>query len=189
SSDGFLLKLDPSAKNLIYSTYFGGRSADEADAIALDDPGNAYITGGTESTTIPVASGQTPFQSSNAGASDAFVAKIDAAGRLLYSTFLGGTDPDVGAAIAVDTGGNTYVAGQSCSSNFPVLNPFQSLIKFCGGFLSKLNSDGSALVYSTYLSGTADTAEINAIAVDATGSAHVTGNLSEELIDSKPAIP
>lgn len=97
---------------------------------------------------------------------------------LQYSTYLGGVKEDTAEAIAVDAVGNAYITGTTWSANFPVKNPFQARYKrFRDVFVSKLNTTGSALLYSTYLSGTADE-EAFGIAVDGAGSAYVTGATS-----------
>ena len=110
------------------------------------------------------------------GGRDAFVAKLNAAGNtLVYSTYLGGSGYDSGNGIAIDSAGNAYVAGDTYSGNFPVLYAFQG--SNGGGqdaFVAKLNPSASALVWSTYLGGSGDD-RANAIAVDASGNAYVTG--------------
>ena len=148
------------------------------NAIAVDDSGNAYVTGSTSSAKFPTSSGA--FQSAVAGQSDAFVAKLNPAGNaLVYSTYLGGSTTDVGNGIAVDSTGNAYVTGYTDSTNFPIMNAYQSM--FGGGgdaFVAKLNAAGSALLYSTYLGGSGSengTYRVGGIAVDRTGNAYVTG--------------
>jgi hypothetical protein len=162
---------------LLYSTYLGGSGFDSGEAIALDSSGNAYIAGVTESTNFPTIAS---FQSScNSTCGDAFVTKLNSAGSLEYSTFLGGGSGGGATGIAVDAAGNAYVTGWTLSSDFPVLNSFQST---CGGgcansdaFVSVLNPSGSGLVYSTFLGGSgADLAQ--GIAVDSLGNAYITGS-------------
>ena len=171
-SDGFVAKLNAAGSALVYSTYLGGSGVDSAYGIAVDSSGNAYVTGGTNSTSFPTAS---PLQGANAGY-DAFVAKLDAAGSaLVYSSYLGGSGIDVGHAIAVDSAGNAYVAGWTNSTNFTTVSPSQGTNG--GGydaFFAKLNASGSALVYSTCLGGSGDDYGYG-IAVDRFGNAHVTG--------------
>src|SRR5262249_59385622 len=86
---------------------------------------------------------------------DAFVTKLDPAGSISYSTYLGGRAQDPGIGIAVDTAGNAYVTGWTRSPNFPTKNPLQPALADLSGdaFVTKLNSAGSALVFSTYLGG------------------------------------
>ncbi len=165
------LVIDPT---LVYSTYLGGSGVDVGRDIAVDSSDNAYVCGYTASTNFPTMN---PLQGANAGGSDAFVAKLNAAGSaLVYSTYLGGSNGDSGQAIALDSAGNAYVAGQTCSTNFPTMNPIQGAnAGGCDAFMTKLNAAGSALVYSTYLGGSgADYAK--GIAVDSSGNAYVIGN-------------
>ena len=172
--DAFVSKLNAAGSALLYSTYLGGSGEDYGYGIAVDADGSAYVTGGTTSTDFPTVN---PLQAANGGGTDAFVSKLDAAGcALLYSTYLGGSGGDGGAGIAVDAAGSAYVSGSTSSTNFPTANPLQAA---SGGgltdaFVSKLNAAGSALLYSTYLGGSSRDAG-RGIAVDAAGSAYVTG--------------
>jgi hypothetical protein len=169
------LYIDP----LIYSTYLGGNASDQANAIALDSEGNAYITGYTFSTNFPTTSGA--IQTVCGGAKlcgtygDAFVAKINSAGSaLVYSTYIGGSRADDGRGIAVDSAGNAYVTGLTDSTDFPTMNALQPTNG--GGFdafVTKINPTG-ALIYSTYLGGSAQD-QGSAVAVDSAGNAYVTG--------------
>ena len=163
---------------LVYSTYLGGDDRDFASGIAADAAGNAYVTGWTQSSTFPGVDGGS-IQPSNHGEYDAFVTKIDASGsRIVYSTFLGGGDVDEGSAIAVDAAGNAYLSGATYSTDFPTVHPLQA--HNAGGsdvFVAKIDPEGSALVYSTYLGG-AGAENLAAIAVDGSGSAYVTGGTS-----------
>jgi beta-propeller repeat-containing protein/ASPM-SPD-2-Hydin domain-containing protein/centrosomal CEP192-like protein len=178
STDAFVTKLNPSGSALLYSTYLGGTNVDEGTGIAVDSAGNAYVTGFTQSTDFPLAS---PLPSPNnalQGSADAFVTKLNPAGSaLVYSTYLGGSGVDQGTGIAVDSSGNAYVTGFTESSNFPVLNPLPApnnvLQGLSDAFATKLSTTGS-LAYSTYLGGSGSD-QGNAIAVDGTGNAYVTG--------------
>jgi hypothetical protein len=176
NGDAFVTKLDPTGSTLVYSTYLGGSQYDYAQSIAVDSGGRAYVTGTTASTNFPTAH---PFQGTNrASGGTAFIAKLNATGTaFVYSTYLGGTDYDQGEGIAVDSSGNAYVTGTTGSSNFPTLDAAQPTDLSPGvgtGFVSKLNSAGSALVYSTFLGGSSvDVAD--GIAVDLSGQAYVTG--------------
>jgi hypothetical protein len=116
------LMIDPI---LSYSTYFGGSDTDAGWAIAVDPAGNTYVAGWTRSSNLPL---ENPFQESFAGGSyDVMVSKFNASGdALIYSTYLGGTDSDVGYGIAVDPSGNAYVTGETTSSNFPTEKPLQA---------------------------------------------------------------
>jgi phosphoribosylcarboxyaminoimidazole (NCAIR) mutase len=112
-------KLDATGSALVYSTYLGGSNYEVGYGIAVDTAGNAYVTGPTASSDFPVAG--SPVQSTIGRFSDIFVARLDAAGSaLVYSTYLGGSNRDVGYGIAVDKAGNAYVTGPTASSDFPV---------------------------------------------------------------------
>ncbi|OFX21373.1 MAG: hypothetical protein A2V77_07865 [Anaeromyxobacter sp. RBG_16_69_14] len=172
-------KRDPARRLVIdpvlaYSTYLGGAFNDEVWGIAVDRWGNALVAGETLSTDFPEVN---PVQSSHGGGTyDAFVAKLDAAGgALVYATYLGGSAEDGAAGIAVDHAGNAYVTGNTASVDFPIANPFQSAY---GGavdaFVAKLDPRGTALVYATYLGGSAGDGAVG-IAVDRSGNAYVTG--------------
>jgi hypothetical protein len=174
--DAFVTKLNAAGSALVYSTYLGGSDLDVSESMAVDSAGNAYLTGMTHSANFPTANA---LQSALGGLADSFVTKLNATGSaLVYSTYLGGNEHDVGYGIAVDPAGNASVTGFTVSTNFPVVNPFQSTIGRAGfedAFVTKLNAAGSALVYSTYLGGT-DRDGGFAIAVDSAGDAYVTGS-------------
>lgn len=156
---------------LSYSTYLGGNGDDEANAIAVDTAGNAYVTGQTQSTNFPTT--PSAFKTSYQGNTDAFVTKLNATGTaFVYSTYLGGNGGDIGYGIAADSTGNAYVTGGTTSTNFPTVNPIQT---HGGIFLTKLNPAGTALIYSTYFGGT-NSEHASAIAIDAAGDAYITGN-------------
>ncbi len=172
-NDVFVTKLNPSGSALVYSSYLGGNDFDTGNAISIDANGNAYVTGTTKSADFPTTPGA--FQPA-LGIGFGFVTKLDATGStLVYSTYLGAGAQ--GAGIAVDAQGNAYMTGQTGSAMFPTTpGAFQPV--FGGGpvdaFVMKLNADGSALVYSTYLGGS--NVEVGGgIAVDTGGNAYVTG--------------
>jgi hypothetical protein len=165
---------------LHYSTNLGGNISGDSGAIAVDSSGSAYVTGGAGSTDFPTSN---PLQANLNGSLNCFVSKLSPDGSaLVYSTYLGGSNFDYCTGIAVDASGNAYVAGVTSSTDFPTVNPFQATNKTgtpssasVTAFVSKLNSAGLALIYSTYLGGsTQDSA--SGIAVDASGSAYVTGS-------------
>jgi hypothetical protein len=175
SNNAFITKINASGSALVYSTYLGGSASDGGNAIAVDTSGNAYVTGFTSSTNFPTANA---FQSTLAGSNNAFITKINASGSaLVYSTYLGGSASDGGNAIAVDTSGNAYVTGITSSTNFPTANAVQPSygVGMSDVFVTKLNPSGSALVYSTYLGGSATADTGLGIAVDGSGNAYVTG--------------
>jgi len=183
----FVTKLDPTGSALMYSTYLGGDSIEEGAAISVDNAGNAYVTGVTGSNAFPTTAGA--FDTTRNGGQDAFLTKVNADGNaLVYSTFLGGSLIDQGDGITIDANGNAYVMGFSNSIDFPTTpGAFDTtLTGLDDAFVAKLNTDGSDLVYSTYLGGSGR--EICnyfgrglisrfcwGIGVDANGSAYVTG--------------
>jgi hypothetical protein len=170
-ADSFVAELNPAGNALVYSSYLGGSGTDQGTGIAVGPAGNAYVTGHASSTDFPTANALQPTLKTTQG--NAFVTKLNAQGSLLYSTYLGGTGGDGGLGIAADAAGDAYVAGYTASSDFPTANAFQSTRK--GGFVTKINPQGSGLVYSTYLGGSAGGDQANAIAVDAAGNTYVTG--------------
>jgi hypothetical protein len=181
SYDGFVARLAPSGAELVFSTYIGGAQFDGINDVAQDKAGNIYVVGSTSSSDFPVSS--RAFQRTcdqgfipDVCTSDAFIAKFNPPGsELLYSTYLGGSAYDTGAALAVDDTGAVYVAGQSSSQNFPTAHPFQAgLAGHANAWLTKMAPDGEALLYSTYLGGNQFDA-VNGIAVDSTHHAYLTG--------------
>lgn len=152
--DAFVTKLTPDGSELVYSTYFGGTSGDNAQDVAVDDHGNAYATGLTRSTNFPTTS--TAPQPLAQGAFDAFALKLDSAGGLAYSTYVGGTRSEHGKAVAVDDSGAAYLTGETSSSNFPVASPIQAVLGNASGrdaYVTKLDPDGTKFVFSSFLGG------------------------------------
>ena len=190
--DGFVAKVSSSGSALLYLTYLGGSQYDSANAVAVDFYGNAYLTGETASVDFPATQGA--FQSQHSCSrftptgwcSDAFVTKLSSDGTVIYSSFLGGRFDDRGYGIAVDSFGNAYVTGETVTSmvlptgvtpsEFPTtpdaVQPNPGGVQ--DGFLSKINLDGTELVFSSYLGG-AGTDRGSSIAVDNSDNAYVTG--------------
>jgi uncharacterized protein (TIGR03437 family) len=199
TGDAFIAKFTP-AGVLVYVTYLGGSADDLATGMAVDGSGNAYITGYTNSPNFPVTTGALQAAFGGFGGNscnrlgDAFVAKLNPSGtQLIYSTYLGGSMDDAGAAIAIDAAGNAYVAGTTLSTNFPVTaGVIQPKFRGRGGepprpscgnvpgidsgdaFVAKLNPAGTQLVFATYLGGSLDDAAF-AIALDSFGGVYVAG--------------
>jgi Beta-propeller repeat/Abnormal spindle-like microcephaly-assoc'd, ASPM-SPD-2-Hydin len=144
--DAFVLKLSSSGA-LGYFTFLGGSLSDSGNGIAVDSTGNAYVTGSTVSVDFPVV-GPVFQKSYGGGNADAFVTKFDPTGNtIVYSSYLGGTNTDVGNAIALDTSGSAYVAGQTCSQDFPLSNPEQpGPGGNCDAFISKVSTVGGIAV-------------------------------------------
>ncbi len=158
---------------LTYSTYLGGSGSDSPHGVAVDSSGNAYITGETDSTNFPLAG---PLQGQNAGESDVFVTKLNAAGTaIIYSTYIGGNAFDTGYSIDVGAGGDAYILGITLSPYFPTTpGAFdQSLNGDYDVFVARLNANGNGLVYSTFLGGSST--EWAAGIEVAFGTAYVTG--------------
>ncbi|HVC93504.1 MAG TPA: SBBP repeat-containing protein, partial [Pirellulales bacterium] len=195
--NAFVTKIDTAnsgSASLVYSTYLGGSYGQQSGhAIAVDASGDAYVTGTTSSEDFPTTSNA--FQTAlNApvGYCNAFVTKLNAGGSaLVYSTLLGGSgfdsysfagSGDSGNGIAIDASGDAYVTGNTQSSNFPTANALQPV--YGGGqvtwgagadaFVTEFNATGTALVYSTFLGGSASDSGYG-IAVDSAGNAYVTG--------------
>ena len=173
--DAYLVKLSSSGNTLLYSTYLGGSAEDYSSDLAIDDSGNAYISGSTSSANFPI---NNAYQSAYGGGSfDAFAAKFNSLGNaILFSTYLGGSGLEWGRGIAIDSDGNSYIGGYTSSVNFPTQNACQAA--YGGGandvFVSKFNNSGTALLYSTYLGGSLDDSGWR-IAVDAFGNAYICG--------------
>jgi hypothetical protein len=153
--DGFVVKFNAGGGSLAYSTYLGGSGTDQANDIALDGSGNAYVTGFTQSSDFPL---MTPFQATFGGGTcavgscpDAFVTKLNASGGMVYSSYLGGSSADYGQAVQVDSSGDAYVAGSTVSTNFPTVAggaqaAFGGTASFGNGFVAKVTAaDQSAL--------------------------------------------
>jgi photosystem II stability/assembly factor-like uncharacterized protein len=177
-STGYVTKVNPSGPSYTFSTYLGGAQCDVAHAVAIDSSNNVYVTGRTGSTDFPTANAFQPALAGPQFNSDAFVSKLTPAGAFVYSTYLGGNGSDAGFAITADASGNAYVTGFTSSSDFPTKNPIQASNAGSGFatdvFVTKFNSQGSALVYSTYLGGTGnDTGR--GIALDSANNAYIAG--------------
>jgi hypothetical protein len=184
--DVFVMKLDPTGTNLIYSTFLGGSGADYGVGIAVDNAGNAYVTGATYSFDFPTTEGayDRTYGRGEVSIGDAFVTKINPTGTaIVFSTLLGGNEGIGGEGaedIAVDSAGNVYITGSTGTPDFPTRNAAQPT--YAGGldaFVSKLNSTGSDLIYSTYLGGRGKPHEDfdvgYGIEVDDEGNAYVVG--------------
>lgn len=176
--DAFIAKIHPKGIRLVYSSYLGGNGGDSGYAVAVNNKGEAYVTGYTASTNFPR---KKSVQKKFAGGSDAFVCKLSRQGnRLLYSTFLGGDSWDRGNSITVDAKGAAYVIGDTESYDFPVKSAVQAvLIKDYDEsendvFVTKLSPSGAKIVYSTFLGGGKYEAG-NDIAVDSQGAAYICG--------------
>ncbi len=176
----FVTKVDPAGSALTYSTYLGGTFNEGGGGIAVNASGNAYVAGRTHSTDFPTTPGA--FQPTIKGYSNAFVTQLNPTGAsLVYSTYLGGGCGEGASGIAVDATGNAYVTGSTCSTDFPTTaGAFQRTFNGRGpddsdAFVTKLDSTGSALVYSSYLGGNGWSFG-EAVAVSAGNIAYLTGS-------------
>jgi hypothetical protein len=159
---------------LVYSTYLGGSGGEGVSKLVIDADGRVYLAGATESPDFPLVN---PLQSQLRGMRDAFVARIAPGGTALeYSTYLGGSDIDIGGDIAIDAAHDIFITGLTQSTDFPVANALQPL--YAGGhdaFVSKLDPTGSELLFSTYLGGSGEDWGIG-LALDVQGTVHIAGH-------------
>jgi hypothetical protein len=186
-SDAFVAELKPGGSGLVYSTYLGGSGADAAFALTVDPSGAVYVSGGTSSASFPLTSG------AYATRGEAFMSKLNPGGSsLAYSTYFDGNPQ----AVAVDSAGEAYLAGRANSSSFPTTpNAFQTTFTSGtgqgdqpagDGFVTKFNSAGTGLVYSSYLGGSSG-GGASGIALDSSGDAYLTGTASAGLPTSPGA--
>lgn len=190
-ADAFVARVRPDGSGLAYSTYYGGEAQEAANAIAVDAAGNAYFTGLTYSSQLPL----TPqaYQRLSTQGPDAFVAKLNPSGAaLLYSTYLGGDNEDVGLTIAVNRQGEAYIGGQTNSPNFPVRNdgPLLSTALAGGfdGFLAKMNFGGTALIFATHFGGAGADA-LHSIALESGGRIWGAGSTESANLPATPGAP
>jgi hypothetical protein len=185
-ADAFVAKLSADGKTLRYATYLGGSQFDFGRGIAVDQQGQAYVTGFTESLNFPTKNALQPIIG---GIEDGFVTKLSADGALRYSTYLGGSMRESCTDIAVDLRGQAYVTGETETRNFPARNALQPT--FGGGntdaFVARLSADGRTLRYSTYLGGNGSEGG-SGIAVDLRGQVYVTGHTDSLDFPSKNAL-
>jgi hypothetical protein len=181
NSDIFVTEVNFTGTQILYSTFLGGAQADVAQAIQVTTSGgnaNVYVTGYTFSTDFPLAS---PYQATNAGAPDAFVAEITInttteASALTFSTYLGGSGDDRAYGLGLDGTGNVYITGATLSTDFPTTSGAYQTTNhgLADAFVAKLSAAGSALLYSTYLGGSG-VDQGSALAVTSAGVVYVTG--------------
>ena len=192
--DAFVAKLAPDGDRVLYSTYLGGEGGDLARGIDVDDDGNAYVAGSTQSPDFPkVRAFQNTMRGEACGpppgepCRQAFLTKLNPSGATAaYSTYLGGREHDDAYGVAVDRQHQAHVTGATQSPDFPTRNALQPTLnnractseqpeEFCDdGFVTKFAANGQDLEYSTYLGGRA---EDQGLAIDVTrnGRALVAG--------------
>lgn len=188
SDDGFLTRLAPDGSSIEFSTFIGGVRGDSITDLARDPAGDLYVTGYTDSPDFPISPGA--FQTTARGNGDCFVTRFNAdATALVYSTYLGGGQPDGGAAIAVDSTGSAYVTGTTSSTDFPAvqnvlgtrIGPYTT-----DAFAARLNNSGNALIYSTPLGGRSSDYG-RSIALNGRGDAFIAGiTLSPDFPTASP---
>jgi hypothetical protein len=173
-SDGFVSRVNASGSDLSFSTYLGGGDFDSALAVVSGASG-IFVTGTTYSTDFTVGSS---FQSAIHGSSDAYVVKLTNAGSsIVYSTYLGGEVLESGYSITLDGAGNAWVAGETWSTDFPILDPAQAYFGggVLDGFVSQVAADGQSLLFSSYLGGEGDDVALG-VALSASESVFLTGS-------------
>lgn len=174
TTDTYVLKFNRTGTALVYSTFIGGSSTDEGNALEVDASGNVYLAGTTSSANFPVLGA---YQAANGGGSDVFVLKLNPTGSgILYSTYIGGTSTDYGRSIAISATGEAYLTGETFSNNYDVTaGAYQTVASTSpDSYITKLNAAGNGLVYSSYLAGNSnDYARV--VKVNAAGNAFVAG--------------
>lgn len=191
-SDIFITKFKPGSTALLFSTYLGGSSQDQALAMIVDASGNIYLTGDTQSANFPVTT--SAYQSSLAGTQNIFLTKVaPGASTLVFSTFFGGSGTDEAMSMAMDSSSNIYLTGFTQSGNFPLLDSFQNVLGISGaancGSTSLLNVPNNYIcsdafvakfgpagvpIYSSFLGGSG-TDFGQSVAVDNSGTVYVVG--------------
>jgi hypothetical protein len=171
-TDCFLSKFDTFG-NLVYSTYIGGSSQENARCIAVDNERNIYLAGSTYSSDFPT---QNPYCDVCGGSRDVFLMKLAADGAsLIFSTYIGGADYDRPEEIAIDSTGRSYVCGETRSSNFPVNNAlYPSFMGDTDCFILRMSSDGQTLEYSTFIGGN-ELDEAKGLDIDSSGAVYLIG--------------
>jgi hypothetical protein len=197
-TDGFVAKFDSSGA-LVRSTYLGGGATDIVMGIAVDSSGNPYVTGETYSTNFPTGPGttmQSSKGSNDTSLQDAFVTKLASSLQSrTYSTYLGGSHDDYGKGIAVGPDGGAYLTGYTRSYDFPRTNPYDDYawsnpdvtpptLPPAEAFVTRMAANGASRVYSTFIGGD-DFDQGNAIAVDSSGNAYVTGDSESNMGDPR----
>ena len=172
TSDAFVAKFLPDGKTLVWATYFGGMGTESAGSIALDASGNIWIAGSTSSYDLPVRPGA--YQSTLKGVQNGFVAKFSNDGKLLASSYVGGSNQDYLLGVRVNPQGNPWVIGTWSSKDFPFSAGPQSTPSNGMGVLAELDPSASQLLYAAPVDGFFD-GNGKGIAIDSTGNVTVTG--------------
>ena len=173
--DGFVAKIGPDGAAIQYATYLGGSGSDELNRVAVGGDGHLYVSGYTSSPDFPVASALQP--AFGGGFTDGVVAKLSPDGmRLVFSSYLGGVDSDAVIGLTVDAEGAIYLAGGTSSYNFPTRNAYKpnNYTSYPDAFVTKLQPDGTAIVFSTFFGGQGHETALD-LSVDAAGQIHFVG--------------
>ncbi len=188
--DAFITKFNPDF-SISYSTYLGGFGNDRIFAVAVNEHGHCFVTGSTSSTNdFPTYTlwGDPYDDTYNGGSTDTFVTKLQPDGTIAFSTFLGGSNTDIGYNIAIDAEGSIYVVGTTLSSNFPMMGAFDSTLSSSEVFVSKFSWSGD-LEYSTYIGGDSADAAYD-IAVSSSEECYIAGETSSNNFNTQdPAFP
>ncbi len=177
--NAFVAKLSPDLRSLIYSSYMGGSNLEGLSAVALDDLGNAYFGGGTQSADYPTVA---PIQARSAGGgNDWFLSKISPEGRMLTSTYLGGDGGDVLSGLCWRKDQTLVGVGMSTNGGFPLKEPIQPFLSQRIGqthhVMAIFSTSANAVVYSTYFGGTS-TGSAYKVSCDGGGNIYVTGDVN-----------
>lgn len=169
-TDAFAAKLDAATGSLTWNTFLGSAASDVGNSIAVDGSGNVFVTG------VGTATWGTPVRAYTASGNDAFAAKLNSSGTLLWNTFLGTSGTDGGNGIAVDGSGGVFVAGRSsaawsCSPTACTVRAYSSSFD---GFIAKLNASTGALTWNSFL-GASGSDDAKAIVLDGSGNIYITG--------------
>jgi uncharacterized protein (TIGR03437 family) len=183
-----VVKLSADGSTVVYTKVLAGSDQDSASSVAADAAGNAYVTGLTSSPDFPVTAGV--VQAQLAGVQNAFVTKLDPSGNIAFSTYLGGSGKDSGAAVEVDGSGNVYVAGPTTSLNFPTtagsVEPIALIPAWSTtpqGFVAKVTPRGNGLGYSTYF------ASPIMLALGSSGDLYIAGGDGPDDLPVTPSAP
>jgi uncharacterized repeat protein (TIGR01451 family) len=176
-SDGFIVKLDPTAHTILYAVAVGGSLDDFIHAMAVRSDGTVVVAGETYSSNLPVTSAVQPTL---LGSDNAFAAELNPSGGIVYCTYIGGSASDAAWGIAVDSGGSAWVVGSTTSTNFPLASPLQSQLSGSQeAFVVKLAANGASFLFSTYFGGSGGGTGLpefaTAVALDSSGNAYVAG--------------
>jgi hypothetical protein len=190
STDAFVTCLSPSGANLVFSTFLGGTGSDSATDLAIDATGAVTVTGRTSSADFPTTPGtyDPTYNGVVLTPPDVFVSRLSSLGNnLVFSTYLGGVSEDLASSVALDAAGDVVVGGRTWSPSFPTtpgsFDPTHNGMQ--DGFVSRLSSTGSSLVWSTFLGG-ADEDWALAHALGASGDVVVAGRTWSSDFPSTP---